>query len=126
MLQLAHRLLLDLADAFGRHAVALAELLQAEFVLGQPARLDDVAAARVERAVKKLRALLEDRSKKLARAGGSYTKALEKIDQKLQGVNQLARNQQSVSVHAHVQQLITDATDLNNLGQMYIWWMPWT
>ena len=61
-----------------------------------------------------------------ARDSEEATKELEKIDQKLQGVNQLARNQQSVSVHAHVQQLITDATDLNNLGQMYIWWMPWT
>jgi RNA polymerase primary sigma factor len=40
-------------------------------------------AARVERAVKKLRGLLEERGKKLARANGSYTKPLEQIDQKI-------------------------------------------
>ena len=40
-------------------------------------------AARVERAVKKLRTLLEDRQRKLARANGSYTKALERVDAKI-------------------------------------------
>jgi RNA polymerase primary sigma factor len=40
-------------------------------------------AARVERAVKKLRTLLEDRSKKFDRAGESYTPSLEKIDVKI-------------------------------------------
>ncbi len=37
-------------------------------------------AARVERSVKRLRVLLEERTRKLTRAGGSYTKPLEKVD----------------------------------------------
>ena len=37
-------------------------------------------AARVERAVKKLRTLLDDREKKFGRAGGTYSKPLEKLD----------------------------------------------
>lgn len=40
-------------------------------------------AARVERAVKKLRAHLEERVKKFEKAGESYTPALEKIDAKI-------------------------------------------
>jgi len=28
-------------------------------------------------------------------------------------------------VPGQVQQLINDATDANNLSQMFIWWMPW-
>jgi RNA polymerase primary sigma factor len=40
-------------------------------------------AARVERAVKKLRVLLEERQKKLARTNGTYTKALERVDAKI-------------------------------------------
>jgi len=37
-------------------------------------------AARVERAVKRLRGVLDDRQKRLGRSSGSYTKALEQID----------------------------------------------
>ena len=51
-------------------------------------------------------------------------KEIEKIELKLQGVMQL-RGPTPLSVQAQVQQLINDATDLQNLGQMYIWWMPW-
>ncbi len=40
-------------------------------------------AARVERAVKKLRTLLEEREKKLGRTTGTYSKALERIDAKI-------------------------------------------
>jgi RNA polymerase primary sigma factor len=40
-------------------------------------------AARVERAVKRLRTLLEERAKKLTRASGSYTKPLEQVDVKI-------------------------------------------
>jgi len=40
-------------------------------------------AARVERAVKQLRALLEDRVKKFEKAGDSYTPALQKLDAKV-------------------------------------------
>jgi RNA polymerase primary sigma factor len=40
-------------------------------------------AARVERAVKRLRTLLADREKLMPRAGDSYTKGLEKIDAKV-------------------------------------------
>jgi len=40
-------------------------------------------AARVERAVKKLRGLLDDRSKKFAKAGESYTPTLQKVDAKI-------------------------------------------
>jgi phosphatidylinositol kinase/protein kinase (PI-3 family) len=49
---------------------------------------------------------------------------IEKIDSKLQGVN-LLRGPQAHSVEAQVQQLISDATNINHLSQMYIWWMPW-
>jgi len=40
-------------------------------------------AARVERAVKRLRALLEERVKKFGKAGESYTAALQKLDAKI-------------------------------------------
>ena len=44
-----HRLAFDLADALGRHAVLVGEILQRRrVVLAQPARLDDPAAAIVE------------------------------------------------------------------------------
>ncbi|KAL1524613.1 hypothetical protein AB1Y20_019502 [Prymnesium parvum] len=52
------------------------------------------------------------------------TRELDKIDQKLQGVMQL-RGPTPLSVQGQVQQLINDATDIVNLGQMYLWWMPW-
>lgn len=50
------------------------------------------------------------------------TRELDKIDQKLQGVMQL-RGPTPLSVQGQVQQLINEATDVVNLGQMYIWWM---
>jgi RNA polymerase primary sigma factor len=40
-------------------------------------------AARVERAVRRLRGLLDERAKKLKRATGTYTKALETVDAKI-------------------------------------------
>jgi serine/threonine-protein kinase ATR len=49
---------------------------------------------------------------------------LEKIDLKLQGINQM-RSLTPQSVEGQVQRLINDATDLQNLSVMYIWWMPW-
>ena len=36
-----------------------------------------------------------------------------------------ARGPGALSVPGQVQQLINDATDANNLSQMFIWWMPW-
>ena len=51
-------------------------------------------------------------------------KELEKINLKLQGVMQL-RGPTPISVQGQVQQLINDATEISNLAQMYIWWMPW-
>ena len=49
---------------------------------------------------------------------------LEKVDLKLQGINQM-RSPVPQSVDGQVARLINDATDINNLGQMYVWWMPW-
>ena len=49
---------------------------------------------------------------------------LEKIDLKLQGINQM-RSITPQSVEGQVQRLINDATDVHNLCQMYVWWMPW-
>ena len=40
-------------------------------------------AARVERAVRRLRGLLDERAKKLKRATGTYTKSLETLDAKI-------------------------------------------
>ena len=51
-------------------------------------------------------------------------KELEKIDAKLRGVME-ARGPGELSVSGQVQQLINEATDINNLCQMFIWWMPW-
>ena len=47
-------------------------------------------AARVERAVKKLRVLLEGREKRRARANGSYPKSLEQLDAKISKAMQSA------------------------------------
>ena len=49
---------------------------------------------------------------------------LEKVDLKLQGINQM-RSLTPQSVEGRVQRLINDATDVQNLSAMYIWWMPW-
>ena len=49
---------------------------------------------------------------------------IEKIDLKLQGINQM-RSLTPQSVEGQVQCLINDATDMQNLSLMYIWWMPW-
>ena len=51
-------------------------------------------------------------------------KEIEKIDLKLQGINQM-RSPTPQSVDGQVAKLINDATDVNNLCQMYVWWMPW-
>ena len=51
-------------------------------------------------------------------------KELEKIDAKLSGVVE-AHGPGALSVPGQVQQLINDATDAENLAQMFIWWMPW-
>jgi serine/threonine-protein kinase ATR len=49
---------------------------------------------------------------------------VEKVDLKLQGINQM-RSPTPQSVDGQVARLVNDATDINNLGQMYVWWMPW-
>ena len=41
----------------------------------------------------------------------------------LNGVSSMPSLPLSTEGHAH--RLIEEATDKNNLGQMYIWWMPW-
>ena len=51
-------------------------------------------------------------------------KELEKIDAKLSGVVE-AHGPGALSVPGQVQQLINDATDAENLAQMFIWWMQW-
>lgn len=51
-------------------------------------------------------------------------KELKKIDSKLHGLL-ASYGSTSLSVQGQVQQLINDATQIDNLSQMYIWWMPW-
>ena len=51
-------------------------------------------------------------------------KELAKIDLKLRGVLQ-AHGSMPLSVQGQVQHLINDATNIYNLSQMYVWWMPW-
>ena len=46
------------------------------------------------------------------------------IDRKLQGVLN-KHGMAPLSVQGQVQQLINEATDVKNLGEMYLWWMPW-
>ena len=36
-----------------------------------------------------------------------------------------SRGPTPLTVSGQVQALIAEATDINNLSQMYIWWMPW-
>ena len=55
---------------------------------------------------------------------GEAAAEIEKIDLKLQGINQM-RSLTPQSVEGQVQRLINDATDMTNLCQMYVWWMPW-
>ena len=50
---------------------------------------------------------------------------LEKVDLKLQGIANQMRSPTPQTVDAQVARLINDATDMNNLCQMYLWWMPW-
>ena len=52
------------------------------------------------------------------------TKELKKIDSKLNGIIE-SRGPTPLTVSGQVQALIAEATDINNLSQMYIWWMPW-
>ena len=49
---------------------------------------------------------------------------MQKIEDKLNGIIHSHRPS-ALSVQGQVQQLINDATDVNRLCQMYIWWMPW-
>ena len=51
-------------------------------------------------------------------------KELVKIDLKLQGINQM-KSVTPLSVAGHVGYLINEATNINNLCMMYLWWMPW-
>eukprot|EP00967_Tisochrysis_lutea_P091075 scaffold130549_cov31-Tisochrysis_lutea.AAC.1 len=51
-------------------------------------------------------------------------KELGKIDKKLKGILPTHGNT-PLSVQGQVQHLINDATNVYNLSQMYIWWMPW-
>lgn len=54
-------------------------------------------------------------------------KALSDIDSRLQGivVGVGAAPSLPLSVEGQANQLILEATSLDNLGRMYIWWMPW-
>ena len=49
------------------------------------------------------------------------TKELKKIDSKLNGIIE-SRGPTPLTVSGQVQALIAEATDINNLSQMYIWW----
>lgn len=53
--------------------------------------------------------------------------ALATIDGRLSGTLLGVRSAPSLplSVEGHVQRLVTEAMDKENLGRMYIWWMPW-
>lgn len=48
---------------------------------------------------------------------------MKKIARKLEGVME-STGPAPLPVQAQVQQLISDASSLSNLSQMYIWWMP--
>ena len=58
------------------------------------------------------------------KASAEATKELKKIDSKLNGIIE-SRGPTPLTVSGQVQALIAEATDINNLSQMYIWWMPW-
>ena len=51
-------------------------------------------------------------------------KELAQIDLQLRGVLQ-AHGTMPLSVQGQVQHLINVATNIYNLSQMYVWWMPW-
>jgi len=71
-------------------------------------------AARVERAVKKLRALLEDRAKKFARTGEEHTPALEKIDAKISKEMHAAKLSLAVLVELR-EKALAEAIDMKRL-----------
>jgi hypothetical protein len=99
-----------------------------ELTLGQlraqrPALLTVLSALRHDPLVEwSRRNASEDESGKLE--SDEAEKELEKIDLKLQGINQL-RGPTALSVDGQVSQLISEATNIHNLCQMYVWWMPW-
>jgi serine/threonine-protein kinase ATR len=53
--------------------------------------------------------------------------ALATIDGRLSGTLLGVSSAPSLplSVEGHVQRLVAEAVDKDNLGRMYIWWMPW-
>ncbi len=53
--------------------------------------------------------------------------ALATIDGRLMGTLLGVRSQPSLplSVEGHVARLVEEAMDKENLGSMYVWWMPW-
>ena len=59
-----------------------------------------------------------------ARDSEEAERELEKVDLKLQGIDQM-RSPTPRSVDGQVASLINQATDINQLCQMYLWWMPW-
>ena len=54
-------------------------------------------------------------------------RALASIEARLQGVvvGVGAAPSLPLSVEGQVHRLIAEAVSLENLGKMYIWWMPW-
>jgi RNA polymerase primary sigma factor len=71
-------------------------------------------AARVERAVKKLRTLLEERQKKLTRANGSYTKPLAAVDIRIS--KDMHSAQLSLAVLVELRELsLTKAADMRRV-----------
>lgn len=53
--------------------------------------------------------------------------ALAVMDGRLSGslLGVLSQPSVPLSCEGHAHRLITDATDRENLGRMYIWWMAW-
>lgn len=54
-------------------------------------------------------------------------RAITNINARLQGVVVGVKASPSLplSVEGQARRLIAEAVSLNNLGKMYIWWMPW-
>ncbi len=52
-----------------------------------------------------------------------FPPAIGRLTGTLLGV--LSRPSMPLSVEGQVQQLIAEASNKDNLAQMYIWWMPW-
>jgi serine/threonine-protein kinase ATR len=56
-----------------------------------------------------------------------FQRAITNIKARLQGVLVGVKASPSLplSVEGQARRLIAEAVSLNNLGKMYIWWMPW-